>query len=124
VTNPKEVLDFLDQQAFVIKDSGKRIDYESGMRRDVQDGKPMFGLVYDGPMLHRWAVHLTGGAVKYGERNWQLANSQEELNRFMHSAARHFYQWFVGEVDEDHAAAVYFNINAAEYVKGRIDPSS
>lgn len=110
---------------FVVKDSGQRIEYDSGMKRDVQDGKTMFGLVYSGPMLRRWAQHLTLGAEKYGEENWTLAASEEELRRFRHSAARHFYQWFVGELDEDHAAAVYFNINAAEYTKGRInDPSS
>jgi hypothetical protein len=30
-------------------------------------------------------------------------------------------QWFFGENDEDHAAAVFFNITGAEYVKEKID---
>lgn len=107
---------------FVTKDSGQRQDYASGMRRDIQEGKPDFSLIltdlpYEEQMLTRWAALLERGASKYGRRNWELANSEEELERFKSSAARHFVQWITGEEDEDHAAAVFFNINAAEYVK-------
>jgi hypothetical protein len=48
------------------------------------------------------------------------ANGPDELRRFKASAARHFAQWFYDETDEDHAAAVTFNINGAEFVKGKI----
>lgn len=106
---------------FVVKDSGKRQDYESGMRRDVEDDKPDFTLAVDGPMFERYAMHLTKGAKKYGRRNWQLANSEEEMERFKRSAFRHLIQWLAGDRDEDHAAAIMFNVNAAEYVRGRID---
>lgn len=106
---------------FVVKDSGQRQEYASGMVRDVQDDKPMVRLIRSGPMYMRWAIHLTKGAVKYGRDNWTLANSEEELERFKDSAARHFEQWLNGERDEDHAAAVFFNINAAEYVQGRLE---
>lgn len=107
------------------KDSGKRQDYASGMRRDVTDGKPDFYLClteqpYKDQLLTRWAELMTRGADKYGRRNWQLANSEEELERFKSSAFRHFMQWVSGESDEDHAAAVLFNINAAEYVKRKL----
>lgn len=105
---------------FVVKDSGARQEYPSGMVRDVQDDKPMVRLIRTGPMFMRWAIHLTKGAVKYGRDNWTLANSEEELDRFKDSAARHFEQWLNGERDEDHAAAVFFNINAAEYVTARL----
>jgi hypothetical protein len=71
-------------------------------------------------MLARWAEHLTKGAIKYDDRNWMQAASVAELERFRTSAARHFVQWMNGEVDEDHAAAVFFNINGAEYVLRRI----
>ena len=104
------------------KDSGKRQSYDSGMQRDLQDGKPNYylclsGMPYEKEMLTRWASLMTRGAEKYGERNWQLADSEEELERFKSSAFRHFMQWVTGEDDEDHASAVFFNINAAEYVK-------
>lgn len=113
---------------FVVKDSGARVEYASGMRRDTQEGKTMFSLPFAGPMFKRWATHLTKGAVKYGKNNWLLAGSNpecatEEYERFVESATRHFIQWLSGDRDEDHAAAVYFNINAAEYVSDRIASS-
>ena len=107
------------------KDSGEREEYDSGMRRDIQKGKANFSLClaempYSEQLLTRWAELMARGADKYGERNWELANSREELERFKSSAFRHFIQWLTGEDDEDHAAAVLFNINAAEYVKYKI----
>jgi hypothetical protein len=105
---------------FTVKDSGVRQEYPSGMRRDTQNGKVNFLLLRDGPMLKRWAEHMTLGAGKYGSRNWQLADSEEELERFRASAARHFEQWLAGESDEDHAAACFFNLNAAEFLRERL----
>jgi hypothetical protein len=108
---------------FVVKDSGERKQFESGMQRDVTEGKPRFDLVFDGPMLARFAEHLRKGALKYNPRNWMQANSREEMERFRESAARHFAQWMAGDADEDHAAAVIFNLNGFEYVKERVDVS-
>lgn len=102
---------------YEVKDSGTREQFPGGMQRDVQTDKTLFSLVYDGPMLERWAVHLTKGARKYEARNWMLAEGAAELVRAKDSAARHFFQWMRGDQDEDHAAAVFFNINLAEYVK-------
>lgn len=110
--------------SFVTKDSGKREEYASGMKRDVADDKTDFDRVYDGPMLERWAALLTRGAKKYndeeGQPNWMKANGLPEMERARKSAARHFAQWRRGDTDEDHAAAVIFNLNLFEYIKGRI----
>lgn len=114
-------------EGFITKDSGKREDYASGMRRDTQENKPRFGLLrprtipYAAQFLTRCAELMMRGAEKYGERNWELADSREELERFKESAERHMNQWLAGETDEDHAAAVFFNINAAETTKYRIE---
>jgi hypothetical protein len=105
---------------FVVKDSGERQEFSNGMVRDVEDNKIDYTLVLDGPMFDRWAEHLTKGARKYSARNWMLASGQTELERFKRSALRHFLQWFRDDVDEDHGAAVMFNINGAEYVKGKL----
>lgn len=105
---------------FQVKDSGTRQSFASGMVRDVTDGKTDYSLALDGPMFTRYAVHLTKGAQKYAARNWMQANGDAELARFRQSALRHFVQWYYGDTDEDHAAAVFFNINGAEYVKGRM----
>lgn len=104
---------------FSTKDSGKRVTFATGMNRDVQDTKPRYDLIWT-PLLKRWAELMTRGAVKYGERNWEKAKTQEELERFRASAFRHFMQWFDGEDDEDHAAAIMFNIAGVEYTKERI----
>ena len=105
---------------FTVKDSGARRQFESGMVRDITDGKTDYALVLDGPMFERWAVHLTKGAAKYEKRNWMKAEGREEYERFRESAFRHFLQWYRGETDEDHAAAVIFNMNGCEYVKTKL----
>lgn len=105
---------------FVTKDSGERQEFASGMVRDVQTGKPQYDLLYM-PMLKRWAELMGRGAEKYGRDNWKKAEGQEELDRFKASALRHMIQWVCDEQDEDHAAAVMFNISGAEYVRSRMN---
>ena len=105
------------------KDSGKRVDFDSGMRRDTQDNKARFDLInpkslpYNETLMYRWATLMERGMTKYGSRNWEKANSVEELERFKSSAFRHFFQAMSGEVDEDHFAAVCFNLNAIVYLQ-------
>jgi len=112
-------------EEFETKDSGKRQEYDSGMHRDSQENKARFdllipeGMEYNYTLLYRWAMLMGRGAVKYGNRNWELAGSRVELDRFRQSAFRHFMQWFGNEEDEDHAAAVLFNINAVEFLKDK-----
>lgn len=118
----------MSDEKFVVHDSGKRIDFPSGMRRDTTEGKINWMLIRPGPMMRRWAQHLTTAVAKYdntrkpGEpRNWELANSDAELERFQEAAARHFEQWLSHEQDgQDHAASVFFNINAFEHLKSKL----
>lgn len=105
---------------FITKDSGKRLNFQSGMVRDVDNDKPQYDLVYF-PMIKRWAELMGRGAIKYGKHNWKLAKGQEELERFKASALRHLIQWFEGDETEDHASAVFFNISGAEYVKEKLN---
>lgn len=105
---------------FAVKDSGERMEFDSGMVRDTEEGKTDYSLVLDGPMFKRWAEHLTKGAVKYAPRNWMKATGSEEEKRFKRSALRHFLQWYWGDRDEDHASATFFNINGAEYVREQL----
>jgi hypothetical protein len=112
----------METKEFITKDSGQRKNFESGMVRDTDDNKVRWDSVADGPMLRRWAELMTRGKTKYpdsedGTANWLKATGKEELIRFRQSAFRHFMQWYNGELDEDHAAAVLFNINGAEHVK-------
>ena len=105
---------------FETTDSGERLKYQSGMVRDISKDKPRFdllipeGIPYKEQMLTRFADLMQRGAQKYTARNWEKAEGPEELARFKESALRHLIQWFCGETDEDHAAAVWFNITAYE----------
>jgi hypothetical protein len=96
------------------------------MVRDTTEGKTNFLNILFGPMLDRWATHLTKGREKYpdpepGVPNWTLAQGRDEFLRAKESAFRHFLQWMRGDRDEDHAAAVFFNINLAEYALAQAD---
>lgn len=70
--------------------------------------------------LSRCSALMARGAIKYTEQNWMQAAGEPELKRFVSSAARHFGQYILGFVDEDHSAATWFNLNGAEYTKGRL----
>ena len=108
---------------FVTKDSGKREEFQTGMVRDTQDDKPRYDLI-DGPFLKRWAELMARGAKKYGENNWRKAATEAELARFKASAIRHLYQWMDGDISEDHAAAVAFNLAGAEMVREKLRGSN
>lgn len=114
---------------YTTKDSGKRAEFAGGGVRDTQEGKPRFDLLlpetvpYRSQMLTRFAELMGRGAEKYEDRNWEFFSDDRALARARSSAFRHFMQWFNGETDEDHAAAVFFNITAAEYIEGVLDGS-
>lgn len=114
---------------FETKDSGKRAEFDSGMQRDTNEGKARFELLlpidvpYKEQFLTRCAELMGRGAVKYKARNWEQANSVEEMERFKESAIRHFQQWMSGEEDEDHASAVFFNLLGYETTKYKIERS-
>lgn len=113
---------FKDNPLFVVKDSGERIQFASGSLRDTATGKLKWSRITFGPMMRRWAQHLTTAEAKYpdvapGVPNFTLIKTEEEYERYRESAFRHFMSWFHGETDEDHAAAVYFNINGVELIK-------
>lgn len=103
-----------------------RVQFEGGGMRDSQSGKPRFdlllpeGIPFDRQYLTRVARLLARGAEHYEDRNWEKFNDQEALNRAKSSAFRHFMQWITGEDDEDHAASIFFNVMAVEYIKEKM----
>jgi hypothetical protein len=105
---------------WVTKDSGERKQFSTGMVRDSGKYYDRYDLV-DTDMLKRWAELMGRGAEKYGENNWRKATTEEELKRFKQSAFHHFMKWWREEdTQEDHAAAVFFNIGGAEMVKAKL----
>lgn len=101
---------------YVVKDSGERLDFMTGSRRDTNKGKPRYDLI-GRHGLKRLADLMARGAEKYGENNWMLG---QNISRSYESAFRHLMQWRDGEVDEDHLAAVVFNIFSIIHVEEEI----
>lgn len=98
--------------------------------RENQVGRPRFdlllplGVPHDDQFLTRIARYYARSIVpigKYPERNWEKFNSQEALDRARASAARHFMAWLAGDIDEDHAAAVFANLQFAEHIKWKME---
>jgi len=100
---------------FQTKDSGKKQVFDSGYQRDTHDGKPRFDLIPVGS-LTRVAELYARGAEKYGERNWELG---APVSRFYASALRHLFKWATGHADEDHLAAVCWNVLAIMHHEGK-----
>lgn len=91
-----------------VKDSGERQEYETGARRDTREGKGRYDLLMP-YATSRDAKHLENGAVKYGDNNWRKGMP---CSRFLDSALRHLFKFLEGHRDEDHLAAVRWNVGA------------
>lgn len=96
----------------------------------VRDGraaeKPRFDLLfpklqpYELQLMTRWAEWMRLGAQKYADRNWEEFQSPEALAHAEASLGRHYAAFAAGRTDEDHAAAIVFNVMCIEYVKQRL----
>ena len=91
---------------FITKDSGKREAFETGSVRDTQEGKPRWDLV-PWETFERVVGLYTRGAEKYGDDNWRKG---QPMKRTLASLFRHLFQWIKGDKDEDHGAAVVWNM--------------
>jgi len=89
-------------------DSGHRTTFPSGAKRDIQDDKPRYDLIPP-KALKRLAELYARGAVKYSDHNWHKGMPTSSA---MASAYRHLEQYRAGERDEDHLAAVVWNVFA------------
>lgn len=93
-------------KSFNIKDSGQREGFDGGAVRDTDDGKPRYDLIPP-TALRRVAMHYANGAKKYNEHNWTKGIP---ISRCIASLMRHVFQFVVGDTDEDHGAAIIFNV--------------
>jgi len=104
---------------FLTKDSGKRENYETGAVRDTQNNKPRYDLIPP-TALRRLALLYARGAEKYDEHNWTKGIP---MSRCIASMMRHVFQLIMGDKDEDHAAAIIFNVMCIMHFEetGRFD---
>lgn len=116
----------MSSKNFETKDGGGRKQFDSGMEREPQSGKPRFDLLipkdqpYEETLMYRAAMLMSRGVDKYSTRNWEKANSIEEMDRFKSAALRHMMQVMSDEKDEDHLSAVLFNITAISFVEWKL----
>jgi hypothetical protein len=101
---------------FQIRDSGERQEFETGARRDTQDGKPRYGLIPVEP-LYRLAMHYTKGADKYDDNNWTKGIP---MSRSWESLERHVQAFKSGDKVEDHLAAIAWNAFALMWYEERM----
>lgn len=90
----------------MIKDSGERVQFETGAVRDMHGGKgrmdllPWYGII-------EVSKHCEDGALKYGEHN---VDKGIPLHSLLDSAARHLAKHIAGMTDEPHLRAAAWNI--------------
>ncbi len=92
----------------VIKDSGRRQEFNTGSRRDTRDGKGRFDLLMPNAIF-LIARQLEEGAKKYGDRNWEKG---QPVSRYLDSALRHLFKYMAGHKDERHDVAAAWNLLA------------
>ncbi len=91
-----------------MNDGGARMTYENGGMREPSTGKGAYELV--SPFaLERIAKWYELGAKKYADRNWEKGIP---FGRLIQSGLRHMIRWMQGRRDEDHLAAVCWNVMA------------
>lgn len=92
-----------------IDDGGERITYGAGSAvREPSTGKGRYDLIspYATRRLAEW---YELGARKYADRNWEKGMP---FSRYIDSAKRHLDKFIMGKEDEDHLAAVAWNVFA------------
>ena len=83
--------------------------FKTGAQRDTDIGKPKMSLVPTKEFI-RVMDHYRKGGEKYGFDNWKHGM---KTSVFYDSAQRHLLKWWLGENDEDHLAAVVWNVMGA-----------
>lgn len=101
---------------FIVNNGGEQTEFDTGARRDTQKGKTRYDLIHP-LLLERLADHLAKGAAYYGEGNWEKGIP---ISNCYASMFRHMMAWRNGEREEDHLAAIVFNVMAIMFVEREV----
>lgn len=88
-------------------------EFANGSKRDSQEDKIRFGLIWT-PFIEMLAAWCTMGAVKYSPDNWKKG---QPLHQYRDSILRHIYAAIEGKTDESHFIAAAWNIMAWIYTE-------
>ena len=102
---------------YVLKDSGKRTNFDTGAVRDAQEGKGRMDLL---PMRAIFAVAkiFETGAKKYDANNWRKGIP---LSRYADSGMRHTMKYMRGDKDEDHLSQAIWNLMCLSETQSMIE---
>jgi len=98
------------------KDSGARTEFDTGARRDCQEGKGRMDLLPFRAIMAVSKIYETG-CIKYGDRNWEKGIP---LSRYIDSGMRHLSKWMIGMDDEPHLDMAIWNLLGARDTIARI----
>lgn len=87
--------------------------FSTGAQRDTGEGKLRMSLIPQ-QELNRVMKRYLDGANKYGHNNWMHGMP---LSVYFDSAHRHMQAWWQGDDQEDHAAAVVWNMLCAMWTE-------
>jgi hypothetical protein len=113
----KKSLKPIQNNKFILKDSGKRVKLKSGAKRELVIGKGRYDLISP-IVMRRLANIMECGSVKYGDRDWEKGIP---LSVFIDKAQRHINQLKEGYYDEDHAAQALWNIHCFIHTQEMIE---
>jgi hypothetical protein len=91
--------------------------FKTGSVRDTRAGKGRYDLIPP-EAIHELALHFEEGALKYGDRNWELG---QPISRIMDSALRHAFSYMAKKDDENHLSAACWNLIAAMTIRARVN---
>ncbi len=89
--------------------------FKTGAIRDSQDGKPDFVETISFTAHHRYAKYMTSKKAKYGAGNFKkgidIESYERSLLRHVDKYFRNKYENGDDEKNEDHLAAIRFNVD-------------
>ena len=91
--------------------------FQSGAKRSDRTGKGRYDLISPHG-LKRLAIRYEEGCEQKGERNWEKGFP---VSRCIDSAMRHLSQFMAGNREEDHLAAVAWQMFAAMHFEAVFD---
>lgn len=92
----------------MMQDNGTRMTYPGGGNREAREGKGREDLI-EPQLIFRLGAWYELGAKKYGDRNWEKGISVKDC---VASIIRHTFKYMAGWKDEDHLAAIAWNVAA------------
>jgi hypothetical protein len=98
--------------------------FPSGAVRDAQTNKPDFIETISFTANHRYAVYMTGKKKKYGAGNFKkgipIESYEKSLLRHIDKYFRNKYEGGRDELDQDHLAAIRFNVDGIMHEEERL----